>query len=79
MAAYFLSALNSVEAREGILLSFLDENHGNIIVILSCFVWKMFFCLNLKFIVVVVFFSFFLSFFFEVRNTGEPLIFDWIS
>ena len=79
MAAYFSSALNSVEAREGmLLLSFLDENHGNIIVILSCFVWKMFFCFTLKFIVVVVFFSFFL-FFFEVRNTGEPLIFDWIS
>ena len=70
MAAYFSSALNSVEAREGmLLLSFLDENHGNIIVILSCFVWKMFFCLNLKFIVVVFFFSFF--FFFLKSETQE--------
>ena len=43
------------------LLSFLDENRGNILVTLSCFVWQTFSCFSLKFIVVVRFFFFFKS------------------
>ena len=53
-------ALNSVETREGMpLLSFLDENRGNILVTLGCFVQKTFSYSSLKFIVVLsVFFLF---------------------
>ena len=70
-------ALNSVETREGMpLLSFLDENRGNILVTL---LYKLFCLINVfrfQFKVhrcIEFFFSFL------VPNTGEPSTFAWIS